>query len=45
MATLGTTNMCTFDSLDEVGSIGNEMKLWVHVDAAYAGKPKEINLI
>jgi aromatic-L-amino-acid/L-tryptophan decarboxylase len=37
VATLGTTNTCAFDRLDEVGPVGNKYNVWVHVDAAYAG--------
>lgn len=37
VATLGTTNSCAFDRLDEIGPIGNKYDVWVHVDAAYAG--------
>lgn len=37
VATLGTTNSCAFDKLDEIGPIGNRYNIWVHVDAAYAG--------
>uniref|UniRef100_A0AAY4DXG3 Histidine decarboxylase n=1 Tax=Denticeps clupeoides TaxID=299321 RepID=A0AAY4DXG3_9TELE len=35
-ATLGTTGVCSFDSLAEVGPVCKE-GLWLHVDAAYAG--------
>lgn len=37
VATLGTTNSCAFDKLDEIGPVGNANDVWVHVDAAYAG--------
>lgn len=37
MATLGTTNSCAFDRLDEIGLVGKSHDIWVHVDAAYAG--------
>lgn len=37
VATLGTTNSCAFDCLDEIGAVGNDLGAWVHVDAAYAG--------
>lgn len=37
VATLGTTNSCAFDRLDEIGDVGNDHDVWVHVDAAYAG--------
>ncbi|GAB0088367.1 Histidine decarboxylase [Sergentomyia squamirostris] len=36
-ATLGTTGACAFDNLEEVGIVCQEFKLWLHVDAAYAG--------
>ncbi|KAG8442709.1 hypothetical protein GDO86_011488 [Hymenochirus boettgeri] len=36
-ATLGTTNSCSFDNLMELGPICNAEKLWMHIDAAYAG--------
>jgi len=36
-ATLGTTGACAFDSLQELGPICQEEKMWLHVDAAYAG--------
>nr|QJW82780.1 DOPA decarboxylase [Lucilia cuprina] len=37
VVTLGTTNSCAFDRLDECGVVGNKYNVWVHVDAAYAG--------
>ncbi|XP_074594117.1 aromatic-L-amino-acid decarboxylase [Brevipalpus obovatus] len=37
VATLGTTNSCAFDNLQELGEICHQKKLWLHVDAAYAG--------
>lgn len=37
VATLGTTNSCAFDRLDEIGLVGKQFDIWVHVDAAYAG--------
>ncbi|KAH7700651.1 Protein BAS-1 b, partial [Aphelenchoides avenae] len=37
VATMGTTNTCGVDWLDKLGPICNREKLWVHVDAAYAG--------
>ena len=37
VATLGTTNSCAFDRLDEVGEIAKKYDIWCHVDAAYAG--------
>ncbi|KAL7980074.1 hypothetical protein Chor_001342 [Crotalus horridus] len=36
-ATLGTTGVCAFDSLSELGPICAKENLWLHVDAAYAG--------
>ncbi|KAL9707099.1 hypothetical protein quinque_010617 [Culex quinquefasciatus] len=36
-ATLGTTGACAFDNLVEVGDVCKKYKLWLHVDAAYAG--------
>ncbi|XP_054723340.1 histidine decarboxylase-like isoform X2 [Uloborus diversus] len=36
-ATLGTTGACAFDNLKEIGVICEQEKLWLHVDAAYAG--------
>lgn len=37
VATLGTTSSCAFDALSEIGPICNANKVWLHVDAAYAG--------
>lgn len=37
LATLGTTAVCAFDNLVEIGPLCQEYKLWLHVDAAYAG--------
>uniref|UniRef100_A0A8C6VWP9 Histidine decarboxylase n=1 Tax=Nothobranchius furzeri TaxID=105023 RepID=A0A8C6VWP9_NOTFU len=36
-ATLGTTGVCAFDKLSELGPVCEEEGLWLHVDAAYAG--------
>uniref|UniRef100_A0A4W4HHH6 Histidine decarboxylase n=1 Tax=Electrophorus electricus TaxID=8005 RepID=A0A4W4HHH6_ELEEL len=36
-ATLGSTGVCSFDCLDELGPICAREGLWLHVDAAYAG--------
>ncbi|XP_006895391.1 PREDICTED: histidine decarboxylase [Elephantulus edwardii] len=36
-ATLGTTGVCAFDCLSELGPVCAEEGLWLHVDAAYAG--------
>lgn len=38
VATLGTTSCCSFDRLDEIAEVANDEDIWVHVDAAYAGK-------
>lgn len=35
--TLGTTSVCSFDVLSEVGPVCTKNDLWLHVDAAYAG--------
>lgn len=38
-ATLGTTSSCAFDDLSEIGAVCDEFEnIWLHVDAAYAGK-------
>uniref|UniRef100_UPI0037E90E6C histidine decarboxylase n=1 Tax=Semicossyphus pulcher TaxID=241346 RepID=UPI0037E90E6C len=36
-ATLGTTGVCAFDNLSDLGPVCAEEGLWLHVDAAYAG--------
>ncbi|XP_070818439.1 histidine decarboxylase [Chaetodon trifascialis] len=36
-ATLGSTGVCAFDNLSEVGPVCAEEGMWLHVDAAYAG--------
>ncbi|KAI8785887.1 histidine decarboxylase [Biomphalaria glabrata] len=36
-ATLGTTGACAFDNLREIGLVCEAERLWLHVDAAYAG--------
>ncbi|XP_073067910.1 histidine decarboxylase isoform X6 [Manis javanica] len=36
-ATLGTTGVCAFDCLSELGPICASEGLWLHIDAAYAG--------
>ncbi|XP_071401756.1 aromatic-L-amino-acid decarboxylase [Centroberyx affinis] len=36
-ATLGTTPSCAFDHISELGPICNAEKIWMHIDAAYAG--------
>ncbi|XP_045511440.1 aromatic-L-amino-acid decarboxylase-like [Colias croceus] len=37
VATLGTTSSCAFDNLDEMGDVCQDLGVWLHVDAAYAG--------
>ncbi|KAM7249262.1 hypothetical protein ACFE04_019449 [Oxalis oulophora] len=37
VATLGTTSVCSFDDLDEIGVVCQKENLWLHIDAAYAG--------
>ncbi|GAU96952.1 hypothetical protein RvY_08316 [Ramazzottius varieornatus] len=37
VATLGSTPCCAFDSLVDIGPICQREKVWLHVDAAYAG--------
>ena len=36
-ATLGTTAVCSFDNVEEIGAICEQESMWFHVDAAYAG--------
>uniref|UniRef100_W5N5W6 Histidine decarboxylase n=1 Tax=Lepisosteus oculatus TaxID=7918 RepID=W5N5W6_LEPOC len=36
-ATLGTTGVCSFDRLSELGPVCASEGLWLHIDAAYAG--------
>ncbi|XP_061078548.1 histidine decarboxylase [Conger conger] len=36
-ATLGTTGVCAFDCLSELGPLCEKEGLWLHIDAAYAG--------
>ena len=36
-ATLGTTAVCSFDALAEIGPVCKKEGVWLHVDAAYAG--------
>ncbi|XP_012942336.1 aromatic-L-amino-acid decarboxylase [Aplysia californica] len=36
-ATVGTTSLCSFDKISELGPICNKYGVWMHVDAAYAG--------
>ncbi|WKX96472.1 hypothetical protein Q1695_012704 [Nippostrongylus brasiliensis] len=35
--TLGTTSVCSFDVLSEIGPVCHENELWMHVDGAYGG--------
>lgn len=36
--TLGTTSVCSFDAIDEIGRVCRRFPaVWLHVDAAYAG--------
>lgn len=37
VATLGTTSVCSYDNLEEIGQVCRQFGLWLHVDAAYAG--------
>lgn len=37
VATLGTTSICSFDNLEEIGLVCQKENIWLHVDAAYAG--------
>ncbi len=36
-STLGTTSICSFDNLVEIGPICQRENIWLHIDAAYAG--------
>nr|XP_018917349.1 PREDICTED: aromatic-L-amino-acid decarboxylase isoform X2 [Bemisia tabaci] len=37
-ATLGTTSVCSFDNVEEIGLVCREFPtVWLHIDAAYAG--------
>ena len=38
VATLGTTSTCAFDNMNEIGLICKEYDMWLHIDAAYAGR-------
>jgi len=42
VATLGTTVCCAFDCLDEIGIVANREGVWLHVDAAYAGRLEKL---
>ncbi|XP_053960174.1 3,4-dihydroxyphenylacetaldehyde synthase 2 [Anastrepha ludens] len=37
IATLGTTGTCAYDDITALASICQRYKIWLHVDAAYAG--------
>lgn len=37
VACLGTTPTCAFDNLTEIGPVCDKEKVWLHIDAAYAG--------
>ena len=37
VATLGTTGTCAIDPLEAIGQVTSKYKVWLHVDAAYAG--------
>lgn len=37
IASLGTTPSCAFDDIEEIGLVSNQNRIWLHVDAAYAG--------
>ncbi|CAI4231119.1 unnamed protein product [Auanema sp. JU1783] len=37
IATMGTTNSCSFDHLEQLGPICKREHIWLHCDAAYAG--------
>jgi len=36
-AVLGSTGLCSFDKVDEIGPLCNEVGAWLHVDGSYAG--------
>ncbi|XP_036356876.1 aromatic-L-amino-acid decarboxylase-like isoform X1 [Octopus sinensis] len=36
-STLGTTSLCAFDNINELGAVCKDEGLWLHIDAAYAG--------
>lgn len=37
VAVLGSTGICAFDDLVELGPVCQEFEMWLHVDGAYAG--------
>lgn len=37
IATMGTTGTCAFDDMQGLGLVCNQFKVWLHIDAAYAG--------
>lgn len=37
VSTLGTTPCCSYDNIMELGPICKAKKIWMHIDAAYAG--------
>ncbi|XP_019761650.2 aromatic-L-amino-acid decarboxylase [Dendroctonus ponderosae] len=37
VASLGTTGVCSMDNIAELGKICESEKMWLHIDAAYAG--------
>ena len=37
VATLGTTNCCSYDNATELGEVCDKNDIWMHIDAAYAG--------
>ncbi|XP_052821926.1 aromatic-L-amino-acid decarboxylase isoform X2 [Octopus bimaculoides] len=36
-STLGTTSVCAFDNIKEIGAVCKDEGIWLHIDAAYAG--------
>jgi len=36
-AVLGSTGLCSFDRVDEIGPLCNKVGAWLHVDGSYAG--------
>ena len=36
-AILGSTSICAFDDLEDIGPICQSRGMWLHVDGAYAG--------